>query len=509
MRRVLVTLMFVVSIGLAIPTQVAVGEEVDHTLPVSTPEANGVDSGLLADALLAIRDNVPYVHSVLVERGGSVFLDAYFYPYDGSTPHDVASVTKSITATLIGIAIDQGKLSLDDPVLSFFPDREIANLDARKEQITVRHLLNMTSGLETDTSFGEPTLMAMLRSENFTQFALDLPMVAEPGTTFAYLSPGTHILSAILTEATGMTEFAFAQQYLFEPLGFGTVYWPEDAQGYTHGWGDAVIHPHDLVKLGKLWQDGGAWNSEQVVSQAWIEAATSPQADTGDSGTGYGFGFWVELDPAAGGEFGAVGRGGQFVTVLPAIDVIFVVTGGAGSFDDSEVSSLIAGALVNPDGALPANPEATTKLAATLDALQQSPEPVPFTIPPAANECSGTQYVMQGGNELGVEWIKLVFDDTAEAELSIKMVDAEEPSTGKVGLDGVFRITEGAWGMPEGARGSWVDDHTFVFEQDRFANNNRLIVTFEFEGDDVTVTAQNGFSVDGLTILGAKYVEGG
>jgi CubicO group peptidase (beta-lactamase class C family) len=191
--------------------------------PLSTPEQHGVDSGLLADALVAIRDQIPYVHSVTIVQDGRLVLDAYFYPYDGSSPHDVASVTKSITTTLVGIASDQGLLSLDDPVLSFFPDHDIANRDERKERITVGDLAAMRSGFACEAEPDEPTLAAMEASPDYVQFALDLPMAAEPGTTFAYCSPGTHVLSAILTQATGMTEFEFAQRELFGPLGFGTL----------------------------------------------------------------------------------------------------------------------------------------------------------------------------------------------------------------------------------------------------------------------------------------------
>jgi CubicO group peptidase (beta-lactamase class C family) len=262
--------------------------------PLSTPEEHGVDSGLLADALVAVQAGIENIHSVTIAGSGNLFVDAYFYPYDGVSPHDVASVTKSVTTTLIGIAIDQGALALDDPVLSFFPDREIANRDDRKERMTIGHLASMTSGLACEAEPDEPTLAAMEASEDYVQFALDLPMAAEPGTTFSYCSPGMHLLSAILTEATGMTELEFAQEYLFDPLGFATVFWPDDPQGYSHGWGDAVIHPRDMARLGQLFLDRGVWNGAQIVPQTWIEDAVSVHASTGDAGTGYGLGWWIE-----------------------------------------------------------------------------------------------------------------------------------------------------------------------------------------------------------------------
>jgi CubicO group peptidase (beta-lactamase class C family) len=130
---------------------------------------------LLADALVAIADSIPNVHSITIAQGGRLFLDAYFSPYDGASPHDVASVTKSVTTILIGIAIDHGVVALDDSVLSFFPDREIANRDERKERLSVEHLVTTTSGSACEAEPDEPTLAAMEASPDYVQFALDLP----------------------------------------------------------------------------------------------------------------------------------------------------------------------------------------------------------------------------------------------------------------------------------------------------------------------------------------------
>ena len=163
--------------------------------------------------------SVPDLHSLLIIRDGKMIVDAYFYPYDGTTPHNVASVTKSVMTTLIGIAVDQGKLQLDQPVLSFFPDLTIANRDTRKEGITVAQLASNTSGLDCVWKPAEPTLAEMEKSSDWVQFTLDLPMVADPGSTWEYCSPGFHLLSAILTEVTGQTALDFAWENLFGPLG--------------------------------------------------------------------------------------------------------------------------------------------------------------------------------------------------------------------------------------------------------------------------------------------------
>jgi len=210
-----------------------------------------------------------------------VVVDAYFYPYDGQTVHDVASVTKSVMTTLIGIAADQGKLELDQPLVSFFPGRTIANRDAGKEHITVRHLASMSSGLDCTADYDEATLREMQASSDWVQFTLDRPMIDEPGSRFVYCSPGMHLLSAILQQATGMTALDFARQNLFEPLGIHDVIWPADPQGVTHGWGDLYMHPHDMAKLGYLWLNHGQWGGRQIVSRAWVEDSAKVQIKTG------------------------------------------------------------------------------------------------------------------------------------------------------------------------------------------------------------------------------------
>ena len=207
--------------------QTARPPEVAPTWPTTgwyagTPEDQGFDSGKLADALEAIHQKHPNIHSLLLVRNGSLVVDATFYPYDGSTPHDLASVTKSLTTALLGIAIDQGKLRRDDSVLSFFPERTVANRDPRKERMTVGHLASMTSGLDCvgpPADPDEPTLVAVQASPDWVQFTLDLPMTAEPGTTFSYCSPGMHLLSAILTKVTGLSALDFARQTPLRPTG--------------------------------------------------------------------------------------------------------------------------------------------------------------------------------------------------------------------------------------------------------------------------------------------------
>ncbi|HLA44350.1 MAG TPA: serine hydrolase, partial [Aggregatilineales bacterium] len=291
-----------------------------------TPESQGIDSVKLAEALQTIQNNKLDIHSLMIVRNGSMILDAYFYPYDGTTVHDLASITKSVMTTLIAIAADQGKLSLDAPMLSFFPERTIANRDSFKESITVRHLASMSSGLECTAENDEQTLTEMRYSPDPVQFTLDRRVSTEPGTEFVYCSPGMHLLSAILQEATGMTALDFARQNLFEPLGIYDMIWESDLQGYTHGWGDLHLHPRDAAKIGYLWLNGGTWEGEQIVSRQWVENSVKVQIPTPEGyGDDYGYGWWVARDFPP--SYSAQGRGGQRITVIPALNTIVMTTG--------------------------------------------------------------------------------------------------------------------------------------------------------------------------------------
>ena len=417
----------------------------------STPEEQGLDSAKLAEGLQAIQSQNIGIDSLLVIRNGSVVLDAYFYnPYDGTFPHDLASVTKSVMTTLIGIAADQGKIQLDQPVVSFFPDRTIANRDARKGIVTVRHLAGMMNGFESGCmADDEGTLNAMRASPDWVQAALDRKMVREPGIEFCYDSPGMHLLSAILQKATGMTALDFARQNLFEPLGIRDVIWESDPQGFTHGWGDLHLKPKDAAKLGYLWLNNGLWEGVQIVSVAWVQDAVKPHSQSGKDD--YGYGWWVSED-----SYYATGRGGQNIKVAPALNAVVVTTGSGFEYD--EISPYLIAAVIDPTKPLPANPAGVAQLDAALTALVQPPPPLPAgPMPDTAKTISGKTYVF-GPNSADVDTLSLEFNDSAEATMCMKRQgnDVIWP----IGLDGKYRLSSDGLGL----RGYWEDPQTFVIE---------------------------------------------
>ena len=272
--------------------QAADSEFPTPTWKTATPESQGLDSAVLAEALDYIRARGVPAHSFLVVRNGIIVLEAYFYPYQGREVHDVASVTKSFTSAAVGIAIEKGFIKgVDEKVLSIVP-LVPSGSDRRKQSLTIRHLLTMTSGFECDTEGGEKALAAMRHSKDWAAFALALPMRADPGSQFAYCSCNNHLLSSLVTAATGESLLQLAQKNLFQPIGIEDVIWPPDPNGLTHGWGDLHLHPRDMARFGLLYLHQGKWGDVQVLPETWVRESSS-ESVTVRPGVGYGYSWWI------------------------------------------------------------------------------------------------------------------------------------------------------------------------------------------------------------------------
>ncbi|HEU5299278.1 MAG TPA: serine hydrolase [bacterium] len=455
----------------------------------STPEEQGVDSALLADALMAIREKGLPVHSLLLVRNGYAVVDATFYPYDGATVHDLGSVTKSVITTLIGIAADQGKLTLDRPMLSFFAGRPVANRDARKERITVRHLVTMSSGLDCTRDENEATQRAMRASPDWVQYVLDRPVRWDPGTHFVYCSPGMHLLSAILQQATGMTALEFARANLFEPLGIREAVWPADPQGISRGAGDLKLLPRDAAKLGYLWWSRGVWEGRRIVSERWVADAVRPQIKT-DGDDYYGYGWWIARAEAEGDldSYRADGRGGQYVAVVPAFDILVATTGGGFTLDD--IGPMLAASLTSMSKPLPPNPAGLAKLQAAVVRVAQPPSAAAAVLPAAAKRVAEKTFVFEA-NPLAIEAMRLSFRGTSEAVVHFRFAEDGRAVSWPVGLDGIHRFSPGEYGLPLGLRGVWTDESTFAVEYDSIGNNDHMFMRMRFEGDRVVVAVRD------------------
>jgi CubicO group peptidase (beta-lactamase class C family) len=294
----------------------------------STPEKQDMDPAQLQQMMHLIDEQGFAYDSVLVVRHGHVVFEEYRNGYNQNTRHHLQSVTKSFSSMLIGIAIHEGFLDgVDQRLVDLFPDHTIANLDARKQRLTLEHLLTMSDGMdwhELDYPYTDPqnTLGQMWTSRDAVQHVLDRPMTREPGEAWAYNSGTSILLGGILEGATGRDVLDFAREYLFDPLGIGDVMWDKTTGDHYHTDGGLWLTPRDMARFGYLMLHGGTWDGREIVSPGWVARSTEAHYPTG-AGTGYGYQWWTLGD----GIFVARGHYEQKIYVVPEADMVVVFTG--------------------------------------------------------------------------------------------------------------------------------------------------------------------------------------
>jgi CubicO group peptidase (beta-lactamase class C family) len=292
--------------------------------PTSLPQDQGIDPNGLAHA--AERAQKMNLHSLLVIRNGVLVSETYFAGNDANTRHELYSVTKSFTATLVGIANDQGSIpSIDAKLTDVFRGIQPQNNDTNKSSITLRNMLTMTSGL--DWQEGDDIYRALYQSPDWVQYVMNIPMHDAPGSIFNYCSGCSHVLSAVVQQSVGVNTREFANANLFIPLGITNYRWDTDAQGIPIGGWGLQLTPRDMAKLGYLYLHNGLWDGKQIVSSNWIAAATRTQVETGGD-WGYGYQWWIDTAHKA---YAARGRYGQLIYVVPDLDLIVVSTAAAES----------------------------------------------------------------------------------------------------------------------------------------------------------------------------------
>ena len=297
-------------------------------LPRSAPEAQGVSSRAVCDFLETVDRQINTMHSFMLVRHGRVIAEAWWRPERADKPHVLWSLSKSFNSTAVGLAIEEGKLSLDDPVLKFFPAADApADPSENLKAMTVRDLLTMTGGHDTEPKAigGAPSVKQFLAH----------PVVHKPGTHFQYNTMGSYTLSAIVTRATGQTVLEFLRPRLFEPLGIEDPQWDSSPEGNSLGGYGLKLRTEDIARFGQLYLQKGIWNGRQLIPRKWVEQATSRQVpNDGESHArmgpdwrqGYGFQFWRCTHNAYRGD----GANGQFCLVIPDKDVVIAITAQTG-----------------------------------------------------------------------------------------------------------------------------------------------------------------------------------
>lgn len=311
--------------------------------PVSKPESQGIDPAKLSRLMVGIRAGGvgADIHSLLVVRNGFLVAEEYFDGWNAERVHTLQSVTKSVTSALVGIAVDRGEIEgVDRPVLSFFPDLapHVENPDARKSSMTLRDLLTMRTGTDFHERGSDSPLHRMNRLRTgWLKFVLDSRMVQDPGSRFHYDSGGVILLSGVLKTATGRFADAYAEEHLFGPLGIEAADWFRNADGLPHTGGGLSLRPSDLARFGLLYLRGGRWKDRQIVSRGWVEQSLrrhvpSARRQSGRD-VGYGYLWWVwpppDDRPELGDFYAGHGFMGQYVFVVPGLDLVVVFTGGS------------------------------------------------------------------------------------------------------------------------------------------------------------------------------------
>jgi CubicO group peptidase (beta-lactamase class C family) len=460
-----------------------------HAWLTSTPEAQGIDSAVLANAVETLKArNIP-IHSLLVERNGYVVMDAYFFPFENNEPHDVASITKSVTSMLIGIAMDDhGSITPSTPIATVLPEPVFA--DPRKAQITLAELLSMTSGLDCSADQGRSLLAQMETSPHWADYAMSRPLAADPGSRFEYCAGNMQLISTTISRVAGESAFMLARDRLFAPLGITDVAWPADPDGVSRGFADLRLEPRDLAKLGYLWLHNGHWEDKQVVPAAYLKDALAPHANV-QAGIQYGYGMWLYPGHTPY-DFEANGRGGQRITVLPDLNAVVVVTGGG--MDANEVTPLISAAFKSAN-ALPANNAGDAQLASALSQVAAAPVTTASLQSPLIAHALADRAWFLPPNPLGVQSLTLSFPSATEAAVRLAYANGAAEDD-PIGMDGAPRLsTSVTTGLPVAVGGQWTSAG-FALDYDEVARINayRLVITPAPGGISVHLTERSGLA---------------
>ena len=313
----------------------------------TTPRESGLDESPLAELVGSIAAfeptalRQPYIHAVLIAHRGKLVLEEYFHGYDRDTPHDSRSAGKSLASALVGIALHQGALeSLDEPVYARLGGVDAyANPDPSKERMTVRHLVTMSSGFDCDDGAydnpgNEDTMQSQDAQPDWYRYALDLPMVREPGEAGVYCSAGINLTGAVLEEATGRSLLRFFHEEFAEPL--DVDYYQMNLSPVERGYmgGGIRLRPRDFLKLGQLFLDGGVWRGRRILSEDWARQSAAPQASL-NAPDDYGFAWWRQsygVGDRSVDTFYASGNGGQLLFVVPDLELVTLIH--AGNYSD-------------------------------------------------------------------------------------------------------------------------------------------------------------------------------
>lgn len=425
-------------------------------LPRSAPESQGVSSPALLEFVDTLDKTIDEMHGMVLLRHGQVVAEGWWSPYGPDLPHILFSLTKSFTSTAVGMAVGEGRLSVDDPIISFFPDKLPRRVSKNLAAMRVRHLLSMSTGHKQEPDIGRRIKGAQA---DWVKAFLAAPVGHKPGAPFVYNSAASHVLSAIVQKVTGQPLLEYLTPRLFEPLGIRPAGWDRDPQGiYTGGWG-LSIRTEEIARFGQMYLQKGIWEGKRILSEDWVNEATRKQVENGtdpnnDWNQGYGYQFWRCRHNNYRGD----GAFGQFCFVLPDWDAVLAIHSGVG--DMQAVMNVVWDKLLPAlrQEALPADPQAEAALRARLAGLKL-PDPQDLPASPLAESLSGRLYRLEA-NEFKMETLGFAFD---AAGCTVTLHDANGDHPAAFGYQG-WRLGESSMyanGLqPVAAHAAWVKPDT-------------------------------------------------
>jgi CubicO group peptidase (beta-lactamase class C family) len=461
-------------------------------LPRSTPEAQGVSSAAILDFVKAADQNIDSLHSFMLVRHGKVVAEGWWSPYAAPLQHTMFSLSKSFTSTAVGLAISEGKLSLNDQVIKFFPDDVPADPGDALKAMRVRDLLIMSSG-QLSNSISQ---FSFNTNEVLTKEFFEMPVEHKPGTFFFYNSPGSYMLSAIVQKVTGQTVLDYLTPRLFEPLGIEHPYWMASPQGISLGGYGLSIRTEDIARFGLLYLNKGKWNGKQLIPAAWVAAATARQTSNGsdpnsDWDQGYGYQFWRARHNIYRGD----GAFGQFCIVIPDQDAVVAIT--SGTKDMAGVMNLVWDKLLPAmhDRPLPADPANQKKLKHTLAGLMMH-LPAGTGSAGSAAQMSGRKYVFPV-NDQKIESVSLTIGPKGgPSTLAINIDGLEQQIACGDGAWAMGRMTfapdilEHAWEQPVAGAGTWTDDGAYKAKLVFYETPFHVTFTLKFSGDQLALDTE-------------------
>jgi CubicO group peptidase (beta-lactamase class C family) len=482
----------------SLPDCLAADQLVKHRLPRSTPEAQGVSSPEILGFLNALASSQHEFHSFMMVRHGQVIAEGWWSPYRPDLTHMLYSLSKSFTSTAIGFAVTEGRLTVNDSVISFFPDQLPERISDNLKALRVKDLLTMSVGHAEDST------PKITKEENWVKAFLALPIDHQPGTVFLYNSGATYMLSAIVQKVTGQKEIDYLTPRLFQPLEIQGMTWETCPRGInTGGWGLAV-QTESLARFGQLYLQKGMWNGRQILPAAWIEEATTfkiqqpaaagknldDEKKISEWHQGYCYQFWRCRHNFFRGD----GAFGQYTIVMPDRDAVIAIT--SETADMLGEMNLIWDHLLPAmkDNPLPADKKAQSQLQQTLASLALLPPTAQASSPSAAG-ISGKVFKMET-NSLGIETVSFNFKHN-QCTFSAKDSRREYPVT-----CGIEKWVKGETALPGtppkltvadlrpvkvAASGTWKDENTFQMTWQYYTTPHHDTVTCRFSGNKVKV----------------------